>query len=334
MKIKLVFLILFFFSAGYSQESQDLLKSIVIIQNRLGSGTGVLAIHRGIKVIITNAHVVMGSELKCVSQDGKDILYESVFMPVNGSDIALLKLNQDNPMLSTMAFLDIDKNSGKYNINDTIIIYGNNQGQSVITQEQGKIVGIGPDKIEFDAPVVPGSSGGPLIHEKTGNVIGLVSYATKRKEDWNNSDTRYKNIRRFAVRTDRIGTLQEADVDKKFYSTAISDIENLEKVYKYLYELEADMIRSGRKSTIPVEDLSNAISKYNKLSSYLVSLDSKFASYKPPRLPKQFIQAYSNIKNTEFEKRLAELIDMATDLRAQKLKNPVRNNGGVKFISN
>jgi hypothetical protein len=41
------------------------------------------------------------------------------------------------------------------------------------------VLGIGPDRIEFNNPIYPGNSGGPVFHVKSGQVIGVVTEATE-----------------------------------------------------------------------------------------------------------------------------------------------------------
>ena len=44
---------------------------------------------------------------------------------------------------------------------------------------QGKVLGIGPERIEIDNPIYHGNSGGPVFHTKSGKVLGVVTEAMK-----------------------------------------------------------------------------------------------------------------------------------------------------------
>jgi hypothetical protein len=43
----------------------------------------------------------------------------------------------------------------------------------------GKVLGIGPERVEFDNPIYHGNSGGPVFHVKSGKVLGVVTEAEK-----------------------------------------------------------------------------------------------------------------------------------------------------------
>ena len=67
----------------------------------------------------------------------------------------------------------VDENAS---IDDDVVVLGNAEGGGVINTIKGKIVGVGPNLVEVDAAFVPGNSGSPIIHLKTGKVIGVATY--------------------------------------------------------------------------------------------------------------------------------------------------------------
>ena len=73
----------------------------------------------------------------------------------------------------------------------------------------GRIVGVGPNLVEVDAPFKPGNSGSPIIHLKSGKVTGIATYLTIRKFD---SATKLPVqtpiVRRFGYRVDSVKTWQ------------------------------------------------------------------------------------------------------------------------------
>ncbi len=64
-------------------------------------------------------------------------------------------------------------------VDDEVITPGNSEGGGVVLDTVGKILGIGPDRIEFDNPIYHGNSGGPILDTKTGQVIGVATEGVK-----------------------------------------------------------------------------------------------------------------------------------------------------------
>jgi hypothetical protein len=62
---------------------------------------------------------------------------------------------------------------------DEVVTPGNSEGGEVMLNTGGKVLGIGPDRIEFDNPIYHGNSGGPVFHVKSGKVIAIVTEAMK-----------------------------------------------------------------------------------------------------------------------------------------------------------
>ena len=85
-------------------------------------------------------------------------------------------------------------------INSKVIAYGDALGGGVMTQNKGRILAVGADKIEIDAEVLQGDSGGPVINE-AGRVVGVVSSGSIDRSIWA-KDTRYEKVRKFAERVD------------------------------------------------------------------------------------------------------------------------------------
>ena len=78
-----------------------------------------------------------------------------------------------------------------------------------VTQTQGKVVAIGPQRVEVDNPVYPGNSGSPIIALKTGKVIGVLTEAELitlnafEKASFQNNNSAIKSeIRYFGCRID------------------------------------------------------------------------------------------------------------------------------------
>jgi hypothetical protein len=91
-------------------------------------------------------------------------------------------------------------------IGDDVVVLGNSGGGGVVTNLPGKVVGVGPDRIEVSSEFIPGNSGSPVIHQKTGKVIGVATYLTKRYDDFAQNGAGESVVRRFAYRLDSVKT--------------------------------------------------------------------------------------------------------------------------------
>lgn len=86
-------------------------------------------------------------------------------------------------------------------LGDEVVSYGNSGGGNVITENPGKVLGVGPQTFEVSCEIVQGNSGGPIVNSNR-KVIGVASFLVKQDNDWN-EDTRYNEIRRFGIRLDQ-----------------------------------------------------------------------------------------------------------------------------------
>jgi hypothetical protein len=132
-------------------------------------------------------------------------------------------------------------------IGDDVIVLGNSEGAHVILPLVGKISGIGPNLVEVTAEFVPGNSGSPIIHQKTGQVIGLATYAVRRDMDWLSERTtekeKAKKIRRFGYRLDSVQTWQP--VNWRTFSNDAAEMERINGLTKSLAAVLDDIGDDG-----------------------------------------------------------------------------------------
>ena len=163
---------------------------------------------------ITNAHVIATMQ-NPVIMDGKGNSYEiKSMLALPERDIVLFEFK--NP--GNLKPIPITYNVASIPINSNIYAYGNSQGEGVITKLNGTLQGVGPQKIEITAGIVPGNSGGPVIYQN--RLIGVSTYMTRSEAgSWTLQGTRferrssifgnkYGGIRRFAARIDSINPEQ------------------------------------------------------------------------------------------------------------------------------
>lgn len=137
-----------------------------------GEGSGFIITPDGF--VLTNAHVVHGSDhLQVALSDGR--LYRARIVGIDEMmDIGLIKIENNGPF----PVLPLG-HSDALKIGEWVMAIGSPFGlQSTVTvgivSGKGRSLGTGPfdDFIQIDAPINPGNSGGPLINTR-GEVVGI-----------------------------------------------------------------------------------------------------------------------------------------------------------------
>lgn len=137
------------------------------IEDGFSAGTGCIVRSDGI--ILTGSHVVEGSDsIEVKTSDGKLYMAKVIALMGKGKDLALLKINTDKK-LPVIQFGDSDE----VKVGQKVLAIGNPFGFAG-TLTQGIISRIDKTKgrIQTDASINPGCSGGPLLNT-SGEVIGI-----------------------------------------------------------------------------------------------------------------------------------------------------------------
>lgn len=137
------------------------------ISDGMSCGTGCVIDKRGI--ILTSAHVVdVGNSVVVTMANGQN--YEAKVLKKFGEnkDIALLKINVPVD-LKTVKLGD----SEKIKVGQKVLAIGNPFGfNGTLTQGIISRIDYAKNRIQTDAAINPGSSGGPLLN-KNGEIIGI-----------------------------------------------------------------------------------------------------------------------------------------------------------------
>ena len=209
--------------------------SLVFVTGTEGAGSGFVAAMGNGNYLVTNVHVVAEiPDAAFKKLDGATVQGGSPSMAV-GEDIFCMALPAGGTPLPIMR--EVDSNAA---IGDDVAVLGNAEGQGVINTLIGRIVGIGPNLVEVDAPFVPGNSGSPIIHLKTGKVIGVATYyvtnaysvTTKRK-------LVRPEIRRFGYRLDGVNKWQPVNWGALWQQR--NQMESIEKRTADLYAFFVDL---------------------------------------------------------------------------------------------
>ncbi|MDB6152754.1 MAG: hypothetical protein JWL90_1207 [Chthoniobacteraceae bacterium] len=171
------------------------------------TGSGFVAQTGEKTFLFTNAHVVAGMKAPRFTRLDRSPIALGAASVAVGHDV----MRYEGPaMIKPLQIMTAIESNAL--IGDEVIVLGNSEGAHVILPLTGTISGIGPNLVEVTAEFVPGNSGSPIIHKKSGQVIGIATYLVKRDIEWlsdKSSDAdRAKKIRRFGYRIDSIAKWQ------------------------------------------------------------------------------------------------------------------------------
>jgi len=202
------------------------LDALVIVTGDNGVGSGFLAEMKGRYFIVTNIHVLAGNEqVVFATATGQALPANPHIFVASEEDVAII------PIAKPDSFLPVSGDGSQpANIGDDIVVMGNAQGASVVTRLEGKVDGVGPDRYEVSATFVPGNSGSPVLHEASGEVIGVAAYLVDNSdsEDKWLEESEFKKIRRFAFRIDSVKEWQRASLaELKRDHDAVEEYESL-----------------------------------------------------------------------------------------------------------
>ena len=153
-----------------------------VTSNGESSGTGFACTYKGKEFVATNLHVIgKAKKIELKSQNGVKIPMQNRVIACEDADIALIPIEGTFATLQIKPFEFMEKVFEQSKPGDEITCLGNSLGNGVINASVGNIKAFGEPQIEIDCPVVHGNSGGPIIHNATGKVVGLVTEAIVNK---------------------------------------------------------------------------------------------------------------------------------------------------------
>lgn len=166
--------------------------SVFIVKTGSGMGTAFLLQEKAELFLVSNLHVIAAPPpLEIYDTEGRRIEVGRFVEVAKGLD--LVRISQEAGTGLEVA--------GSPKLGDSAVSYGNSGGGNVITENPGKVLGVGPQTFEVSCEIVQGNSGGPIVNSER-KVLGVASFLIKQDNDWN-ADTRYDEIRRFGIRLDQ-----------------------------------------------------------------------------------------------------------------------------------
>lgn len=203
---------------------QEHARNLVFVKDREGKGSGFLCRYRGQDVLLTNIHVIAGMQRPEYIRVNGGAMNVGLAATAVGHDVMCFGVQPIEWPLEVME--QIEEEVG---IGDDILVIGNTSGADVALPLYGQILAIGPNLIEINAPILPGNSGSPIIHRKSGKIIGIATHLMRKpkptggdKEDDEDDEEkkgskessrpiRNEDPRRFGTRLDSIKEWQKVE---------------------------------------------------------------------------------------------------------------------------
>ncbi len=177
------------------------LGALVVVSNNEGFAIGFIGKLRDRIFFITNVHVLgMMKEARFTTMDGVAVPVGSKVFVSKRRDLVIIPIKWSGPVLEISPSLSSDG----VTIGQNITVVSKLGRKQVINRIKGDIRGIGPDQLEVSAKFWPGDSGCPILHDKLGSVVGIVSHVRRGNLNVNRSseDSELENTRWFGYRLD------------------------------------------------------------------------------------------------------------------------------------
>ncbi len=216
--------------AAAASLTQDQARAVVLIKGDMGEGTGFLVKTKDGPVVITNQHVLANNPNITITTSNGVSIPPLSYKGATDRDLAMIAIKDTG-----FSYLTLATDVTAVAPGDPTVTPGNSEGGEVMLNTNGKVVAVGPDRIEIDNPIYHGNSGGPVYDSKTNQVIGVVTEAIKvdtsdelDKASFASRDSAIHNgMRYFAMRLDNVPQWEDIDWRAFQSETAFLDKFNL-----------------------------------------------------------------------------------------------------------
>lgn len=236
-------------AAAEAQLIQSHNDAFVIVKGSNGSGSGFVGRLGDKTWLFSNIHVVSEVKQPVITRLDGVTLNAGAAEVAAGPDIARVALTAP-PVHPLEVITDFEAN---VHIGDDVVVLGNSGGGGVVTSLRGKVVGIGPDRLEVSAEFIPGNSGSPIVHLKTGKVIGIATYLTRRYEQFGSSGSNGTVVvRRFGYRIDKVPAWEPVNWPE-LYAEA-DQLEQISKLSGDIFDF-LDALRNDKEPSFATDTL-------------------------------------------------------------------------------
>jgi hypothetical protein len=226
-----------------AQVMQSHAGSLVVVTGSAAAGSGFIVTLGGANYLVTNAHVAAGIRDAAFKTLHGTMVQGGAASVAVGEDIFCMAMGAGGRPFEVMQ--NVDANAA---VGDDVVVLGNAEGEGVVNTIIGRIVGIGPNLVEIDAPFVPGNSGSPIVHLKSGKVIGVATYTVTNQYDLT-TNRRLKRpiVRRFGYRLDSVTGWQR--VNWRAFDAQAVEMENIEGLTDDLYDFFRGLAENNGRMT-------------------------------------------------------------------------------------
>jgi hypothetical protein len=157
-------------------------KSVLLVRTSDSNSSGFIAKVEGRYFAYTNVHCIDSEDIGFFDYLGRRVAVREpveVVAASAGLDVDVARMRLVETPEYALEFAE----EGRFAARDAVFALGDSGGEGVLLSLPGKIVGIGPFKVEVDCEFVPGNSGGPIV-TGDGKVVAIASYMTTDGTVW------------------------------------------------------------------------------------------------------------------------------------------------------
>ena len=259
--------------------AQALTGDLVLIEGEGRPGIAFLTTLDRRRVLIANPRAVLAHKTPQFTLLDHSMASVAEARVAVGADLLLLSLSGTSAHSPREAMTAVDKQAAA---GDEIVVLSVSTALRTPKAVPGTILGITPNLVELEAPITRADEGSPVIHRKTGAIIGLATSITEIIQPApGSSDRPLKKQRHYAMRLDAVKKWQVVSWPQLYAEGALlekarlltRDLENARFQMEHEGVLHADSFRTPEVQS-PVQDFVTLTSR-GRISSFDMTMAKK-----------------------------------------------------------